>query len=119
MKYLLSILGLVAVVGFGYFVVSNSIGTVYGQSSGLLVNNTADVSASGAQVLALLNRLDNIKLDDTIFHDPAFTGLQDWTITIVPQQLGRSNPFLPVNGLDVKTTNTKTVPKISLPAKKK
>ena len=113
MKYFISILGLVAVVGFGYFAISNSISTAYGQSASNFVPETSDVSVAGARVLALLNRLNNIKLDDKIFSDPLFTGLQDWTITINPQQIGRANPYLPTGNV-----GTVTNPKTKVPSTK-
>ncbi len=116
MRKLISILGLVLVVGFGYFALAQYIETAHGQSSNSLLvpaeSAYSNTSATGAQVLALLNRLQNITLDDSIFKSPAFANLQDWTVTITPQQVGRSNPYLPAFGAPASSAK---VPKVSLP----
>jgi hypothetical protein len=56
-----------------------------------------DLSSIGAQdFLALLLSVRNIKLDDSIFSDPAFASLHDSTIVLVPDGTeGRPNPFAP------------------------
>ena len=44
--------------------------------------------------LVLLSNVKNIKLDDTIFSDPAFNSLHDSSITLIPDGTeGRPNPF--------------------------
>src|SRR3989344_18591 len=106
MRKLISILGLVAVVGAGYFALYQYISTAYGQSSSSLL--TADTvpgatTANGAQVLTLLNRLNGIKLDGKIFSSPAFQSLEYWSIVIPPQAVGRPNPYLPTGALPAAT----------------
>ncbi len=72
-----------------------------------LVSATTGASASGIpdgqatdvsnQFLQLLLNMQNIDLDQTIFEDPAFQNLKDFSVTIVPRgNEGRSNPFAPV-----------------------
>jgi hypothetical protein len=96
MRYLISILGLAIVVGTGYFTVAQYISVANGQT-GLKPTKTVD-STSGAQVLALLNKLNSIKLDGQIFENEKFMSLQDWGVTIAPQTIGRQNPYLPAVG---------------------
>ncbi|MEK7539348.1 MAG: hypothetical protein AAB595_01780 [Patescibacteria group bacterium] len=73
-------------------------------SSGSPVANgtEGDVNSSITQdFLALLLNVKNIKLDDAIFSDNAFTSLHDSSITLTPDGTeGRPNPFAPL-GTDV------------------
>jgi len=50
----------------------------------------------GADVLALLRDLQSIQLDESIWSDPAFRGLQDFGRPLIEEPVGRSNPFAPV-----------------------
>lgn len=95
MRYLISILGLAAIVGAGYFSATQFAGTAHGQMGLPAVSNSDSVSADGAQVLALLGRLKGIKLDGAIFETDKFKSLQDWSVEIPPQTISRPNPFLP------------------------
>lgn len=54
---------------------------------------TARVSGD---LLSTLSSLNVIKLDNTIFSDPAFTALSDFGVTIPLQPAGRRNPFAPI-----------------------
>jgi len=51
------------------------------------------------EIITLLGDLHSIELDDTIFHDNAFTSLQDFSLPVEDEPKGRSNPFAPI-GLD-------------------
>lgn len=57
-----------------------------------------DGLTAGADLLPMLLRLNSLHLDDTIFQDPVFLSLEDFTIEIPPQPQGRSNPFAPLSG---------------------
>jgi len=51
----------------------------------------------GQDFLALLLSVKNIKLDDSIFSNPAFTSLHDSSILLIPDgNEGRANPFAPI-----------------------
>lgn len=65
-------------------------------------------SASGADkdVVETLLQLRAITLSGTIFTDPAFVALKDNGIQIVPEPVGRPNPFLPLEG--TRSTGTTT-----------
>jgi hypothetical protein len=61
--------------------------------------------------LALLLNVKSIKLNDAIFSDPAFNGLHDSSITLVPDvTTGRPNPFAQFGNDTVQTTTTTTTP---------
>jgi len=60
--------------------------------------------------LAVLLSVKSIKIDDSIFSDPAFISLNDSTIELVSDgNEGRSNPFAPL-GSDVSAVNTPIIP---------
>ena len=65
-----------------------------------VVQNTGvvDTNSTLAQdFLSLLLNVKNIKLDDAIFSDNAFTNLHDSSITLTPDGTeGRVNPFAPL-----------------------
>lgn len=116
MRYIISIIGLAAIVGAGYFAVAQYANIAHGQS-GLLVaeQSSSDISADGAQVIALLTRLKAINLNGKIFTDPDFIALQDWSVDIAPQTVGRTNPYLPVYGVAPAVASTT---KVVLPKKR-
>ncbi|MCU0660620.1 MAG: hypothetical protein MUD00_03375 [Candidatus Pacebacteria bacterium] len=74
---------------------------ISGSSTATTVTGTSDV---GKEFLATLLNLRTIKLDDSIFSDPAFRSLQDFELALIPEaNPGRLNPFLPL-GSDIRTT---------------
>ncbi len=85
---------------------------------------TASPSVNGTPLvtedfLNLLLSVKNIKLDDSIFADPAFSSLHDSSITLVPDATtGRPNPFAQF-GNDVVPTVPATTPPVvgTTPAK--
>ena len=56
--------------------------------------NAGDNTSASQNFLTLLLNVKTIKLDTDIFSNPAFAGLQDSSITLVPDTIiGRPNPF--------------------------
>jgi hypothetical protein len=103
------------IVGAGYFAVAQYLNVAHGQSGLLVADQSSEgTSADGAQVIALLNRLKAISLSGKIFSNPNFLSLQDWSVDIAPQIVGRQNPFLPVYGAVPAIASTT---KVSLPQK--
>ncbi len=92
-----SVLG--AVMIFGYF-------SFFGGDTadeGSLVSSDTGLSDNGGQssiqqeFLPILLNIKNLKLDDSIFQDPAFLSLSDSSIVLVPDgNEGRPNPFAPI-----------------------
>ena len=69
----------------------NLVLTTSGTSALPNVDGTSSVTQD---FLTLLLNVKNIKLDDSIFSDPAFANLHDSSITLVPDATtGRPNPF--------------------------
>ncbi len=65
----------------------------------LLVSEKTDVLGASADVtglLLVLKSLQNLTLDTSIFEDPAFRSLEDYSVVleVVPQ--GKANPFAPL-----------------------
>jgi hypothetical protein len=55
----------------------------------------AQSSGPGDNYSAIINKINSIELGTAIFEDPAFLSLVDGTIPILPQPVGKSNPFAP------------------------
>lgn len=53
----------------------------------------------GRAILALLEELKHINLDETFFTSPVFASLQDWGVELIPEPKGRPDPFAPI-GID-------------------
>ena len=49
--------------------------------------------APNRQFLAILSNLEAIKLDVSIFSNPAFLGFKDFSQPLAPEPSGRENPF--------------------------
>ena len=92
----------VVVVAVGYFYYS---GTSSSPSGANLVESSADQSV-GAQVLALLNQIQSLNIDTTLFTDPGYQTLRDYSVAIPAVNVGRANPFAPLPGVSVVPTAT-------------
>ena len=64
--------------------------------------------------LQLLN-ISTLSLNDSVFGDPRFSSLQDFTVTLIPQPLGRTNPFLPAGTVVSAPTTTTTSTTVTTP----
>ena len=87
----LAIIGLVALGLFFYFAGDPSNDPM----SALETTEVADAQIVGSRVLGLLNRINSLQIDKTIFESAAYMSLVDYTITIPEQPVGRENPFAP------------------------
>ena len=90
------IIGLAAFIGIvGWYVLRGDT-----NSGSLLVTEQVAVAPNEAErdLVATLLQLRAVTLDGTIFTDPAFQSLLDYGIEIVPEPVGRENPFAPLPG---------------------
>jgi len=72
---------------------------------------TEDLTSSNAadkDVVETLLALRAITLSGTIFTDPAFVSLKDNGTQIIPEPVGRPNPFLPLEGSATATSSAST-----------
>lgn len=93
-KTLLIIIGIVVLL-LGYYFMSSGIGS----NSAPLVSTQAANGANSTEDRALLETLTNmrnIRLDGYLFESETFLSLQDFSRNIVPEAIGKENPFQPV-----------------------
>ena len=82
----------VVIAGFAWFGLAERQPT-----NSLLTNESrADASVAEQEILRLLLDMRSIRLNSTIFENPAFASLRDFGRDIVPEPVGRTNPFEPV-----------------------
>ena len=85
----------VALIAYFYYE-----GTLPATDSTLQVSTASqNGQAVGANVLSLLSQIKSLKIDTTIFTDPAYQTLRDYTVAIPQENVGRSNPFAPIPGM--------------------
>jgi hypothetical protein len=94
-KNLLFILGLVLLAAAGYLIytTNSDSGPILDVASGELVS-TVDFDTQ--ELLRLQALLEAIEMDTSLFSDPRFISLVDFRIVLVPEPVGRPNPFVPV-----------------------
>ena len=118
LKTILIIVGVIVLIGAViYFVSSKSSPT---ESRGLVTNGTAATAVTpsatpgstiGREFVSMLLNLREITLDNSLFNDPAFISLNDYTITLVqPGGEGRANPFAPFTTTVVPSLNIQNGP---------
>lgn len=67
-----------------------------GESNAILTaENTAGVSSGEKDLVDTLLQLRAVSLSGTIFSDPGFARLRDFGTQIIPEPVGRPNPFSP------------------------
>lgn len=94
------ILIIVAIIILGF-----AFNYLFRQSSN--TSSSLSVVASSAQnvdtknILVLLQEMNLVKLDNTIFNGQVFKYLKDTSVTLVPQPVGRLNPFAPMNQAEI------------------
>ncbi len=75
---------------------------------------TTDFTEAGMadrDVVNTLLQLREVSLSGTIFQDPAFVSLQDFGRQIVPEPVGRQNPFAPLGAVVATSSGTTTRPR--------
>lgn len=95
LKSIVILLVVIAVVLCAYFYYEGS-GTA--GSSLLSAPVGSDAGAIGTQVLSLLNQIQSLRIDSTLFTDPGYQTLRDYSVAVPPENVGRANPFAPLPG---------------------
>lgn len=70
--------------------------TSNGDQPSLTVADITTPNAAQTQFQTLLSELP-MSFDTTLFSDPRFTILTDLTVAVVPEPVGRSDPFAPIS----------------------
>ncbi|MDZ4227004.1 MAG: hypothetical protein U1D26_00840 [Patescibacteria group bacterium] len=93
---LIIIVSVVVVVALAWWGIS---GTGSPSSSSLLTTQPtyATENAADQNLVATLLALRAVKLEGNIFADPAFIALIDFSTEIVPEPVGRADPFAPLS----------------------
>ncbi len=99
----LSIITFVVLVGGGWYLLSNSSPS---STPDLIATGPSTSSSDNQQLVTTLNELRAVKLDNSIFSNPAFQSLQDFTTPITPEPVGRPNPFAPLSATAPVSANT-------------
>ncbi|HEY9583932.1 MAG TPA: hypothetical protein VJI66_03160 [Candidatus Paceibacterota bacterium] len=60
------------------------------------IEGLEDAQVIGSRVLILLNQINALKIDASVFNSAIYESLVDYTIAIPEQPVGRPNPFAPV-----------------------
>jgi hypothetical protein len=97
------ILGVVIVIfAFAGFYLFNNTNTDQSLVADLKTPNSDEAQT----IYNLLQKMSQVKLDDSIFSNQAFQSLKDNSIEILPQETGRENPFAPINPATVRIATT-------------
>ena len=90
---------IIAVIVYFYYEGSPSSSSA---SSSLLTASSN--SSVGSTELSLLNQVQSLSIDPSIFKDPAYQTLVDYTVPIPEEGVGRPNPFAPITGTQALVT---------------
>lgn len=68
-----------------------------GEDTSVLTSENVSPSQTAVEqeLISLLLELRSITLETSLFDDPAFNSLQDFSQELVPEAVGRTNPFAP------------------------
>lgn len=95
---LLVLLIIIAFVGYN-FMFKKDVSSGSGDLAVDSPEGASGQSAIGKDLVINLSKLKSLTLDETFFQDPIFNSLNDFSVPIVPQEVGRDNPFSPISGL--------------------
>jgi len=83
---------IILIVGYFYWKGSSPAG------SGSLLQAQSGTQGIGSAELDLLDQVQSLKIDASLFQDPAYKTLQDYSVAIPTENVGRPNPFAPYAG---------------------
>lgn len=93
---------IIIAVLIGGFIVYNTFVKQDPKSASLLkTSNVRNPASPEENLLPLLLKIQNVTLDEKLFLDPVFRALTDRSQSIVPESIGKSNPFEGVITSDV------------------
>lgn len=95
-KTLVIVLVITVMIGAIYFLSRGDTATI----DGPLIESTYTISPSASEVLQALQMLEGFRFDTSLFTDPAFLSLRDFTVPITPIDPGRRNPFEQLPGAE-------------------
>jgi hypothetical protein len=90
-----------AILAIGALIYFYTMGNPTDSDTLLSVEGTPESIASeaiGNRVLTLLQEVNSLNIDATVFNNPVYRSLVDYSIEVPPQNVGRPNPFQPFPG---------------------
>lgn len=90
---LIAILVVLVVLGGAWYLFSGS----SAPAPTLTTTTVAGATSQDSSLVSTLLALRAVKLDGTILSDPAFINLKDFSTQIVPEPIGRDDPFAPLS----------------------
>lgn len=98
-KFFVILGGVALAIGIWYSLSSSG-------SAGVL--SASDIGGPGQDVVDTLRQLEAVRLDGAVFSNPSFAALKDFSTQIIPEPVGRPNPFAPLGAApDVSASSTK------------
>lgn len=94
-SWIITIIVIIAAV-IAYFYVEG--GKPLPGTSSLSVVDNPEVNQESTKVFNLLNQIKGLRIDPTLFQDPGYKTLRDYSVPIPQDDVGRSNPFAPIPG---------------------
>jgi hypothetical protein len=85
----------IIIAGIAWYALSG--GTPSSSSDLTSAAPTASANPADQDLVNTLLTLRTVQLDGTIFTDPAFMSLKDFSTQIVPEPVGRTDPFAPLS----------------------
>jgi len=93
-KTIISVAVIIVVLLIGYFYFSG--GSASSNTSSLTQTQTAASVQVGTRILNLLNQIKSLRIDTSLFKNPAYQTLTDYSVAIPEVEVGRPNPFAPL-----------------------
>jgi len=87
-----SVLVIIAFIGYSFLTGNEEEDALVSE---VIVERTPAMVAE-EELLSLLIELQSLSLNGSIFSSEVFMGLTDFGQTLIPQAVGRSNPFAPI-----------------------
>lgn len=94
-----------AFIGYSYMISGSKQGSSTGVTKQSVSSSqtgsptgSTQLDGPGKEFVTQLLAIQNIKFNLTLFKDPVFMGLQDYSRELIPQESGRPNPFAPLDG---------------------
>src|SRR3989344_2767864 len=91
-KKIISFIIIVVLIAAAFWYLQNSQST----DSSLTAQVQAPQSVDAKYIYGLLQKMKEVRLDDSIFSNTTFLNLRDNSVTLSPQTKGRNNPFAPL-----------------------
>ncbi len=89
-KKIINIIVVVAIIAALFFGLTILVGTP--EERGVLTTGTGRPPVV-EEIIGILQNLSTLTIDATIFEDPSYRTLDDFSVTITPQSQGKRNPF--------------------------